>query len=130
MRAYRADAAIRAGHAQEAISWAESAVESARETRQKPSQADAHRILGWARYSTHPEQRDEAEADFRSALDLHRQTRSKPYIIRTLFEFSDFLRLVGDEPAALATEAEALEISGNAQRNTLPLPFPLARSGD
>ena len=130
MRAYRADAEIRAGRADDAVLLAEAAVELARETRQKPSEADAHRILGWARYCSQPKMRDAAEQEFRSALELHRQTRSKPYIIRTLYELADYLRLVEDESEAIVAEAEASEMADELPTDRLPLPLPLPQSGD
>ena len=124
MQAYRAEVEVRAGRPNEAIAWAERAVALGKETRQKSNEAEAHRILGWARYCTRPEERESAEQEFLAALELNRKTSSKPYIMRTLYELADYWRLVGDESRASEVEAEASAMARELRQDRIPLPLP------
>lgn len=124
LEAYRAEVEIKAGHPAEAVTRAERAVELAKETRQQGCEAEAHRVLGWARHYTQPEAREPAEQELRTALELHRKTGGRVFITRTLYELAAYLRLVGDEAGAAQAEAEASATARERGLDWLPTPPP------
>ena len=124
LEAYRAEVEIKAGHPAEAVTRAERAVELAKETRQQGCEAEAHRVLGWARHYAQPEAREPAEQELRTALELHRKTGGRVFITRTLYELAAYLRLVGDEAGAAQAEAEASATARERGLDWLPTPPP------
>ena len=122
--AYRGEVEIKAGHPAEAVTRAERAVEIAKETRQQGCEAEAHRVLGWARHYAQPEAREPAEQELRTALELHRKTGATVQVAGTLYQMAAYLRLVGDEAGAAQAEAEASATARERGLDWLPTPPP------
>lgn len=128
LEAYRAEVEIKTGQVAEAVTRAERAVEQAKETRQQGSEAEAHRILGWARHYAQPGAREPAEQELRTALELHRKTGATVHVARTLYQMAVYLRLVGDEAGAAQAEAEASATARERGLDWLPTPPPTPKA--
>jgi class 3 adenylate cyclase/tetratricopeptide (TPR) repeat protein len=120
--AFRAEVDLRAGRFESALRWAKRAVEIG------PRTTEALRILGWAVHFSAPASRHEAEAAFRASAEFAKKGGAVVFYVRTISDYAVYLRIVGDDEAALALEEEAVSLIRGRGLTTMPIRPPIPSS--
>ena len=116
------------GELDAAMTRASRAIELGKETRQQGCEAQGHRVLGWALHYTSPTSREEAAASFREAIAIEERIGERITLVRTLYEFTDFLRDVGDSVESREAEAKAASLARELGRDLASSTFAQANS--
>lgn len=129
LQAYRAELYIMSGGLADAVELATRAVGLAKDTRQRSSEADAHRVLAWALFYAEGAPPERILDEFRSAIEIHRSTGARALLANALFHLAAFLEMTAQPGEAQPAEeaAEALSLSAELGLTWLPTPVPEPR---
>ncbi len=128
LRAFRADADIRAGRLDAALERANDAVQLATATRQREGEGQARRVLAWAHFYSAPGMPAEAESQMLAAVELARACNTPIIESRRLFELAEIYDRGGHSREAARARQEARTLAVKLGAHWLPVapPVPLS----